>query len=58
MNYDKKFVKIKSTVEQWNKRNLTPIGKVTFNKIKYYITAKSFIYLFANPRNELFEESK
>lgn len=32
MNYDKKLVKIKSTVEQWKKRNLTPIGKVTLIK--------------------------
>lgn len=32
MNYEKKFVKIKSTVKQWKKRNLTPIGKVTLIK--------------------------
>lgn len=32
MNYDKKLVNIKSTVEQWKKRNLTPIGKVTKKK--------------------------
>lgn len=32
MNYDKNLVKIKLTVEQWKKRNLTPIGKVTLIK--------------------------
>jgi hypothetical protein len=26
LNYDKKLVKIKSIVEQWKKRNITPIG--------------------------------
>ena len=32
LNYDKKLVKIKTIIEQWKKRNLTPIGRITLIK--------------------------
>lgn len=32
INYDPKLVKIKSIIKQWEKRHLTPIGKITVIK--------------------------
>ena len=32
LNYDKKLVKIKEIIKQWNKRHITPIGKITLIK--------------------------
>lgn len=32
INYDPKLVKIKSILKQWEKRHLTPIGKITVIK--------------------------
>ena len=32
LNYDKKLVKIKSIIKQWDRRNLTPIGRLTLIK--------------------------
>jgi hypothetical protein len=32
LNYDKKLVKIKHIISQWDKRHLTPIGRITLIK--------------------------
>lgn len=32
LNYDKKLVKIKEIINQWNKRHTTPIGRITLIK--------------------------
>lgn len=32
MNYDKKLVKIKNTIKYWEKRIITPLGKITLIK--------------------------
>ena len=32
LNYDKKLVKIKHIISQWNKRHITPIGRITLIK--------------------------
>lgn len=46
MNYDKKLVNIKSTVEQWKNRNLTPIGKVTIIK-SLIISQPNHLFIFS-----------
>ena len=43
LNYDKKLVKIKKTLDIWSKRNLTPVGKIIVIKTHYF-TIESFIY--------------
>lgn len=46
MNYDKKLINIKSTVEQWKKRNLTPNGKVTIIK-SLIISQPNHLFIFS-----------
>ena len=43
LNYDKYSTQMKTTITNWNKRNLTPLGKITV--IKTFILSK-FIHLF------------
>lgn len=57
MNYDKTLVKIKSTVEQWKKRKLTPIGKVTLIK-SLIISQLNYLFIsLPTPEISFFEES-
>ena len=58
INYDKKICEIKNLINIWEKRYLTPIGKVTV--VKTFILAKlNHLFLgFPNPTPQLLKKLK
>jgi hypothetical protein len=48
INYEKYFKKMKGLFKQWNKRNLTPIGKITV--VKSLILPVLNVFVFFNNR--------
>lgn len=56
LNYDKKLVKIKSIIDQWSKRKLTPIGKITLVKSLLISQLNHLFIALPNPKNAFIKE--
>ena len=50
MNFNDVLTKIKSFIQQWNRRILTPIGRITVFKTLILSKLKSFIYFSSNTK--------
>lgn len=56
LNYDKKLVKIKSIIEQWSKRQLTPIGRITLVKSLLISQLNHLFIALPNPKSNALKE--
>lgn len=56
LNYDKKLVKIKSIIEQWKKRNFTPIGRITHIKSLIKDQLNHLFITLPNPQPVIMKE--
>ena len=56
LNYDKKLVKIKGIIEQWKRRNLTPIGKITLIKSLIVSQLNHLFITLPNPNEKTIKQ--
>ena len=56
LNYDKKLVKIKSLIKQWERRRLTPIGKLTLIKSLLISQLNHLFIALPNPSEGFMKE--
>ena len=56
INYDKKISKIKSIITQWNKRNLTPIGRICIIKSLIISQLNHLFISLPNPSENIINE--
>lgn len=56
LNYDKKLVQIKSIIEQWSKRHLTPIGRITLVKSLLISQLNHLFIALPNPKSNALKE--
>jgi hypothetical protein len=56
INYEKYFKKMKGLFKQWNKRNLTPIGKITVVKSLILPVLNHLFIALPNPSIEIIKD--
>ncbi len=56
LNYDKKLVKLKSIIKTWNRRNLTPIGKIYIIKSLLISQFNHLFIALPNPDDNLIKK--
>ena len=56
INYEKAIIKIKENNKSWNKRYLTPLGKITFIKTFLISQLNHIVLALPNPPSETFKE--
>jgi hypothetical protein len=56
LNYEKKLVQIKSIIEQWNKRRLTPIRKITLVMSPLVSQLHHLFIALRNPKRAFIKE--